>query len=199
MLRPSSCRLPGSLPTGSGARNASTWCGWMTNRPSGFFQSEAILARNLLGATPAEAVSGLVADLAPDLLRRRGRGRQAGELVRHVEVGLVERQRLDQRRVPQEDLAHLCARPRGSDRNRAARRPPADRAVRRAPPASPTARRTSAPRTRPRRPPSAAPSRRRRPADRAAPGCRAARPRRRTRPCRHGRSSATGAGAPRRS
>ena len=29
----------------------------MTNRPSGLFQSEAILARNLLGATPAEAVS----------------------------------------------------------------------------------------------------------------------------------------------
>jgi hypothetical protein len=29
--------------------------GWMTKRPSGLRQSEAILARNLLGATPAEA------------------------------------------------------------------------------------------------------------------------------------------------
>src|SRR5256885_1442333 len=29
----------------------------MTKRPSGFFQSEAILARNLFGATPADAVS----------------------------------------------------------------------------------------------------------------------------------------------
>ena len=48
---------PGIFRTGSPTRNASTWCGRMTKRPSGFFQSEAILARNLFGATPAEAVS----------------------------------------------------------------------------------------------------------------------------------------------
>ena len=43
--------------TGSGVRKASTWCGRSTNCPSGLRQSDAILARNLLGATPAEAVS----------------------------------------------------------------------------------------------------------------------------------------------
>ena len=47
---------PGSLPTGSGARKASTIAGLSTNWPSGLFQSLAILARNLLGAIPAEAV-----------------------------------------------------------------------------------------------------------------------------------------------
>ena len=68
---PSSCNrasvtlpTPGNRPTGSGARKASTWCGRITNRPSGFFQSEAILARNLLGATPAEAVSPVSARIS---------------------------------------------------------------------------------------------------------------------------------------
>ena len=42
--------------TGSGMRNRSTWCGLMTKQPSGLRQSEAIFARNLFGATPAEAV-----------------------------------------------------------------------------------------------------------------------------------------------
>lgn len=47
---------PGKRPTGSGNKRESTSAGWMTNRPFGFFQSDAILARNLFGATPAEAV-----------------------------------------------------------------------------------------------------------------------------------------------
>ncbi|CFW89275.1 Uncharacterised protein [Bordetella pertussis] len=47
---------PGTLRTGKGCRKSSTREGLITNRPSGLFQSEAILARNLLGATPAEAV-----------------------------------------------------------------------------------------------------------------------------------------------
>jgi hypothetical protein len=47
---------PGSLPTGSGARKASTPAGFTTNWPSGLRQSLAILARNLFGAMPADAV-----------------------------------------------------------------------------------------------------------------------------------------------
>ncbi|MNT31613.1 hypothetical protein D3C72_1674580 [compost metagenome] len=47
---------PGTLRTGKGSRKASTLLGRTTNRPSGLFQSDAILARNLLGATPADAV-----------------------------------------------------------------------------------------------------------------------------------------------
>ena len=50
---------PGRRPTGSGVRNCSIRCGRSTNCPSGLFQSLAILARNLLGATPAEAVSAV--------------------------------------------------------------------------------------------------------------------------------------------
>ena len=48
---------PGMHPTGSGVRKSCTWCGRMTNSPSGLFQSDAIFARNLLGATPADAVN----------------------------------------------------------------------------------------------------------------------------------------------
>jgi hypothetical protein len=45
------------VQTGSGNKNESISSGCMTKSPSGFFQSEAIFARNLFGATPAEAVS----------------------------------------------------------------------------------------------------------------------------------------------
>src|SRR5439155_16969050 len=38
-------------------RNASMRSGAITVSPSGFFQPDAILARNLFGATPADAVS----------------------------------------------------------------------------------------------------------------------------------------------
>ena len=48
---------PHNASTGSFRRNRSTRSGAMTVRPSGFFQPEAIFARNLFGATPAEAVS----------------------------------------------------------------------------------------------------------------------------------------------
>src|SRR5439155_12071052 len=47
---------PGKRPTGSGNRNVPTSSGWITKSPSGFRQSEASLARNLFGATPADAV-----------------------------------------------------------------------------------------------------------------------------------------------
>ncbi|MNE52906.1 hypothetical protein D3C80_1476030 [compost metagenome] len=47
---------PCNLLTGKAATNASTRSGVITNRPLGFFQSLAILARNLFGATPAETV-----------------------------------------------------------------------------------------------------------------------------------------------
>ena len=69
---------PWMRPTGSGVRNASTASGLITNRPSGLFQSEAILARNLFGATPAEAVKrGFLADLCADRPGHGGRRRQA--------------------------------------------------------------------------------------------------------------------------
>ena len=48
---------PHSASTGSFWRKSSMRSGAMTVSPSGFFQPEAILARNLFGATPAEIVS----------------------------------------------------------------------------------------------------------------------------------------------
>jgi len=48
--------IPGSRPTGSGSKNASTSPGRITKSPSGFVQSDASFARNLFGATSAEAV-----------------------------------------------------------------------------------------------------------------------------------------------
>ncbi|MNH27367.1 hypothetical protein D3C79_874740 [compost metagenome] len=47
---------PCNLATGKAATKASTSPGVMTNRPLGLRQSLAILARNLLGATPADTV-----------------------------------------------------------------------------------------------------------------------------------------------
>jgi hypothetical protein len=68
---------PHSASTGSPWRNPSMRSGEMTVRPSGFFQPEAILARNLLGATPAEAVSfsSRMRCLRCPPRRRRGRAR----------------------------------------------------------------------------------------------------------------------------
>src|SRR5439155_13559155 len=50
------CPRRASVQPGSGNRNVPTSSGWITKSPSGFRQSEASLARNLFGATPADAV-----------------------------------------------------------------------------------------------------------------------------------------------
>src|SRR5690554_4785536 len=47
---------PGRRSTGSALTKSSTSSGSITLSPSGLFQSLAILARNLFGATPAETV-----------------------------------------------------------------------------------------------------------------------------------------------
>ncbi|KAG1257220.1 hypothetical protein G6F66_014722 [Rhizopus arrhizus] len=60
---------PGTRFTGSGSRNASTRCGGITNWPSGLRQSEAILARNLFGAIPAEAVSWVSSRICVRMVR----------------------------------------------------------------------------------------------------------------------------------
>ena len=55
---------PHSASTGSPCRNDSTRSGATTVRPSGFFHPDAIFARNLFGATPADAVSCVVSRMA---------------------------------------------------------------------------------------------------------------------------------------
>ena len=180
---------PHSASTGSFCRNVSTRSGAITVRPSGFFHAGRDLREELVRR---------------DAGRRREPGRRRGSrafsrcatvfaerlaprVLGDVEIRLVERQRLDQRRHRAEDLEHLL-RGRavllevGPDDDQVA-----GRAGPRAPSGSPSARRTRAPRSSPpRRRRGCSGRRRRRPACRAAPGCRAARPTRRTRPCRRG-------------
>jgi len=60
---------PGKRPTGKDDKKKSTSSGWMTNNPSGFFQSDAIFARNLFGATPAEAVKQSSARICSRIIR----------------------------------------------------------------------------------------------------------------------------------
>ena len=55
---------PHSASTGSFCRKCSTRSGAITVRPSGFFQADAIFARNLFGATPADAVSPVASRIA---------------------------------------------------------------------------------------------------------------------------------------
>ena len=105
----SRCAVTGPTPhrasTGSVCRKRSTRSGAITVRPSGFFHAEAIFARNLFGATPADAVSAVrsrIAALMPQ--RDLAPERQPPRVLGHVEVGLVERERLDPRRDRAEDL-----------------------------------------------------------------------------------------------
>ena len=99
---------PHSASIGSPCRKRSTRSGAMTVSPSGFCQPEAILARNLFGATPAEAVRPVSSRMRA--FNRSATVRPSGSapgVVGDVEVGLVERERLDQRRhlaIDREDL-----------------------------------------------------------------------------------------------
>jgi hypothetical protein len=72
----------------------------MTVSPFGFFQPDAIFARNLFGATPAEAVR-------PDVDAER----LLPGVLRHIQIRLVERQRLDERRHAPVDGKHLFRHP----------------------------------------------------------------------------------------
>ena len=55
---------PHKASTGSPCRKCSTRSGATTVRPSGFCQPDAIFARNLFGATPADAVSPVAARIS---------------------------------------------------------------------------------------------------------------------------------------
>ena len=99
---------PHSASTGSCCRNDSIRSGATTVRPSGLRQPEAIFARNLLGATPADAVRPVVSRIAAfSRLRHVDAERLAPGVLGHVEVRLVERERLDQRRDLAKDREHL--------------------------------------------------------------------------------------------
>jgi hypothetical protein len=77
-------------------------------QPWGLRWSDASLARNLLWETPAEARElGLGANRGAYFFRDLCRGGDAFEVFGDVEIGLLERQGLDDRRVSGEDLPDL--------------------------------------------------------------------------------------------
>ena len=96
--------------------------------------------------------AGLGEDARADFPRGRPGGRQAAQIVGYVEIGLVERQRLDQRRVVGEDRVGSAATRRDRPRIAAARRSVRGTCASPSSTASPSARRTPAPRSSPRRP-----------------------------------------------
>src|SRR5207253_356985 len=87
---------PHRRPIGSGARNAaSPPCGTTTS-PSGFFNSEAIFARNLFGARPADAVRPVPSRMRALIARTASRGgpkSEVGEDRAHGDGGDVSRGR----------------------------------------------------------------------------------------------------------
>ena len=105
----SACRRPRAARPAAGSRNSCTLSGSTTTRASGFFRSLAILARNLLGATPTEATnrnSSRIACLICRPISTAGPNRcfAAG----HVQECFVQRERLHQRRESLEDFADLA-------------------------------------------------------------------------------------------
>ena len=101
---------PWKCSIGRAARKPSACSGRITVSPSGFSRPEAVLARNLLNETPAEAVRpGLAVDRGLDRPGDRHRRHGPALGLGDVEIGLVERCRLDQIGEPREDLADAAA------------------------------------------------------------------------------------------
>ena len=91
--------------------------GATTVRPSGLRQPDAIFARNLFGATPAEAVSAVVSRIAAfNRFATSTPSVSPHAFSVDVEVRLVQRQRLDQRRHVAIDREDLQKRPPGTSR-----------------------------------------------------------------------------------
>ncbi len=140
----------------------------------------------VVGHAGGSGQTGLPADRGPDFLCDRGRRASVHQRIGHVEIGLVQRQRLDQRRVACEDGADLLrhrpvdVKARRHEHELGAFAPGRDRGHRRvhAEFARLVTRGSHHP-ARPRR-------RQQRPARRAAPDRRAAPRTRRKRPCRCG-------------
>ena len=95
---------PQSASTGSCLKEVLDRSGAITVSPSGFFHADAIFARNLFGATPADAVSPVASRISALSGARRRAERLAPRVLGDVEIRLVERERLDERRDRAEDL-----------------------------------------------------------------------------------------------
>ena len=106
---------PHSASTGSPCRKCSTRSGAITVRPSGFCQPEAIFARNLFGRHAGRrGQPGRRADLGLEPPRDVHPQRLAPGVLGDVEIGLVERQRLDERRDAADRSRTPAARRRGT-------------------------------------------------------------------------------------
>ena len=88
-------------------QNAGTCAGVITYCPFGLFISEAILAKLDRRDAGRRSEVQFVGDRLADLLGDQRRRAIALRAVGHVEIGFIERQRLDQRGVAGEDFADV--------------------------------------------------------------------------------------------
>ena len=96
---------------GRGARNASSPPAGTTTRPSGLRRSDAILATSLVEATPTDAVNWASARIAARIRTAISwGGPKSASRAGDVEERFVDRDLLDARREPAEDLHHGAAR-----------------------------------------------------------------------------------------
>ncbi len=101
---------PWNRLTGRVATNAAPLCGGMTHRPSGLFWSLAQLGDELAVADAGRGGEpGLGLDPGADFLGDRPGAAQPAPVLGDVEIGFVERQRLDQVGIVGEDRADLVA------------------------------------------------------------------------------------------
>ena len=171
---------PWSRRTGWRAKCATACSRLIATNAAGLNDALAVLATSREGPIPTDSVIPVRSSTSRD---ERAQQRDRQRLLGEVEVGLVDAGLLDDRDALADDRPDLGAgRAVGLEVGRRSR-PPAGTAPAPAPPASPSRRRSGAPRSSRSSPPRAAPSRRRSPARRAAPGAAAARPTRRTRRC----------------
>ena len=175
--------IPQRRATGIGARKAASSPGATASRPSGLHESEAIFAIIFPVATPALTVSRVASRTSP-----ANRGRELARSVerRHADgdEGFVERKPLDLAALARERSRRPRATPRGTSASPAGRRRGPGRPCALCRAASPSARRTGAPRTTPSARRRGGWSRRSRPVCRAAQDRREPRRSRRTRRCR---------------
>ena len=140
---------PHSRPIGSGARKAASSPGGTTTRPSGLRRSEAILATSLVAGDADRHGQPDLRRGPPSLIWRAIVGPSPNSAARpgDVEERLVDRDRLDERREPPQDRHDVAADAPGSaGRRPAGRRRPGSAGTPRAA-ASPSGRRTRAPRS----------------------------------------------------
>ena len=106
---------PWMRATGSGMEECFDFFGPDHEKPIGFAPVRGDLREKLVRRDAGRrGQRELLADRSADRFGNRGRGRQIRLRLGDIEIGLVERERLDEIGMAQQDLAHDAATPRDS-------------------------------------------------------------------------------------